>query len=79
YTSGTTGTPKGVTATHANLVHGCTSDERRRPLRHSRHFLHAFPVGTNAGQTMLVNALDSAATAVAAPQFTPGRFARLIE
>ncbi|MFK0134083.1 class I adenylate-forming enzyme family protein [Streptomyces rubiginosohelvolus] len=79
YTSGTTGPPKGVTATHANLVHGCTSDERRRPLRHSRHFLHAFPVGTNAGQTMLVNALDSAATAVAAPQFTPGRFARLIE
>ncbi|MEU0129998.1 class I adenylate-forming enzyme family protein [Streptomyces sp. NPDC006289] len=79
YTSGTTGTPKGVTATHANLVHGCTLDERRRPLRHSRHFLHAFPVGTNAGQTMLVNALDAAATAVAAPRFTPGRFARLIE
>lgn len=79
YTSGTTGTPKGVTAAHTNLAHGCTFDERRRPLRHSRHFLHAFPVGTNAGQTMLVNALDSAATAVAAPQFTPGRFARLIE
>ncbi|OCC09720.1 class I adenylate-forming enzyme family protein [Streptomyces sp. PTY087I2] len=79
YTSGTTGRPKGVTATHGNLAYGCTLDERRRPLRHSRHFLHAFPVGTNAGQTMLVNALDSAATAVAAPQFTPGRFARLIE
>ncbi|WP_327368068.1 class I adenylate-forming enzyme family protein [Streptomyces sp. NBC_01217] len=79
YTSGTTGTPKGVTATHTNLVHGCTLDERRRPLRHSTHFLHAFPVGTNAGQTMLVNALDTAATGVAAPQFTPGRFARLIE
>ncbi|NEB42426.1 class I adenylate-forming enzyme family protein [Streptomyces sp. SID14515] len=79
YTSGTTGRPKGVTATHGNLAHGCTLDERRRPLRHSRHFLHAFPVGTNAGQTMLVNALDSAATGVVAPQFTPGRFARLIE
>ncbi|MFJ9145034.1 class I adenylate-forming enzyme family protein [Streptomyces griseus] len=79
YTSGTTGRPKGVTATHGNLAYGCTLDERRRPLRHSRHFLHAFPVGTNAGQTMLVNALDSGATAVAAPQFTPGRFARLIE
>ncbi|WP_392674687.1 AMP-binding protein [Streptomyces sp. LN785] len=79
YTSGTTGTPKGVAATHANLVHGCTLDERRRPLRHSAHFLHAFPVGTNAGQTMLVNTLDAAAAGIAAPQFTPARFARLIE
>ncbi|MGC5343535.1 class I adenylate-forming enzyme family protein [Streptomyces sp. DT24] len=79
YTSGTTGTPKGVTATHANLVHGCTLDERRRPLRHSSHFLHAFPVGTNAGQTMLINALNASATAVVAHRFTPGRFARLIE
>ncbi|NEC63246.1 AMP-binding protein [Streptomyces sp. SID9727] len=79
YTSGTTGLPKGVLATHANLAHGCTLDERRRPLRHSRTFLHAFPIGTNAGQTMLVNCLDAAATGVAAPQFTPLRFARLIE
>ncbi|MET8699589.1 class I adenylate-forming enzyme family protein [Kitasatospora sp. NPDC004723] len=78
YTSGTTGTPKGVTATHANLAYGCTLDERRRPLRHSRAFLHAFPVGTNAGQTMLVNALNAHATCVAAPQFTPLRFVRLI-
>ncbi|MFK0191453.1 class I adenylate-forming enzyme family protein [Kitasatospora sp. NPDC090308] len=78
YTSGTTGTPKGVTARHANLVHGCTLDERRRPLRHSRTFLHAFPVGTNAGQTMLVNALNAHAACVTAPQFTPARFVRLI-
>ncbi|MFE2946945.1 class I adenylate-forming enzyme family protein [Embleya sp. NPDC059267] len=79
YTSGTTGTPKGVAATHANLAHGCTLDARRRPLGHSAHFLHAFPVGTNAGQTMLINALDAKATAIAAPRFTPGHFARLIE
>ncbi|RKE16988.1 class I adenylate-forming enzyme family protein [Streptomyces sp. TLI_171] len=78
YTSGTTGAPKGVTARHANLVHGCTLDERRRPLRHSRTFLHAFPVGTNAGQTMLVNALNAHAACVTAPQFTPARFVRLI-
>ncbi|MYW04071.1 class I adenylate-forming enzyme family protein, partial [Streptomyces sp. SID3343] len=49
YTSGTTGIPKGVAATHANLAHGCTFDARRRPLGHSEHFLHAFPIGTNAG------------------------------
>ncbi|MEE1822051.1 class I adenylate-forming enzyme family protein [Streptomyces sp. BE20] len=78
YTSGTTGTPKGVTATHANLAYGCTLDERRRPLRHSAAFLHSFPVGTNAGQTMLVNALNAHAACIAAPQFTPLRFLRLI-
>ncbi|WNI26314.1 AMP-binding protein [Streptomyces sp. ITFR-16] len=78
YTSGTTGTPKAVGARHANLAYGCTLDERRRPLRHSAAFLHAFPVGTNAGQTMLVNALNAYATCVTAPQFTPARFLRLL-
>ena len=79
YTSGTTGRPKGVGATHANLTFGCQTDPRRRKLAHSRHFLHAFPIGSNAGQTMLVNALDARPTAVTLPRFTPGRFARLIE
>ncbi len=49
YTSGTTGRPKGVTATHANLTHGCRLKPSLRPLAHSRQFLHAFPIGTNAG------------------------------
>jgi acyl-CoA synthetase (AMP-forming)/AMP-acid ligase II len=79
YTSGTTGVPKGVGATHANLAYGCTLDPRRRPLAHSAHFLHAFPVGSNAGQTMLVNALNARAAALTAGTFTPGRFAKLIE
>ncbi|WP_327270483.1 acyl--CoA ligase [Streptomyces sp. NBC_01218] len=78
YTSGTTGTPKAVGARHANLAYGCTLDERRRPLRHSAAFVHAFPVGTNAGQTMLVDALNAHATCVTAPQFTPARFLRLL-
>lgn len=30
---------------------------RRRQLAHSRHFLHAFPIGTNAGRTLVLNAL----------------------
>ncbi|MBG0815921.1 class I adenylate-forming enzyme family protein [Planomonospora sp. ID82291] len=77
YTSGTTGRPKGVSATHANLAHGCGA--RRRPFAHSRHLVHAFPIGTNAGQTMLVNALDACPAVVSPPRFTPGRFAALIE
>ncbi|HET6192631.1 MAG TPA: AMP-binding protein, partial [Trebonia sp.] len=39
YTSGTTGRPKGVAATHANLTYGC--GRRRRPFAHSRHLVHA--------------------------------------
>ncbi|HEY7485634.1 MAG TPA: AMP-binding protein [Streptosporangiaceae bacterium] len=79
YTSGTTGRPKGVGASHANLTFGCQIGPRRRKLAHSRHFLHAFPIGSNAGQTMLVNALETRPTALTLPRFTPGRFARLIE
>ncbi|MFD7987200.1 AMP-binding protein [Kitasatospora indigofera] len=79
YTSGTTGRPKGVAATHGNLTYGTRPTARHRPLAHSEQFLHSFAVGTNAGQTMLVNALDAHAGALVATHFTPGRFARLIE
>ncbi|MEO3789457.1 AMP-binding protein [Nonomuraea sp. B10E15] len=79
YTSGTTGRAKGVGATHANLAYGVTTNPRRRKLAHSRHFLHAFPIGSNAGQTMLVNALEARPAALTLPMFTPARFARLIE
>lgn len=79
YTSGTTGRPKGVAASHANLTAGATADPRRRPMAHSEHFLHAFPIGTNAAQTMLRNALDAHPAALTLAQFTPLRFARLIE
>lgn len=79
YTSGTTGTPKGVAATHANLTVAALRDPRHRRLAHSEHFLFAFPIGTNAAQTMLLTALDAHPTGLVAPQFTPGRFARLIE
>ena len=78
YTSGTTGRPKGVSASHANLTFGCLPGPRRLRLAHSAHFLHAFPIGTNAGQTMLVNALDAHPAALVLPRFTPGRFARLV-
>ncbi len=79
YTSGTTGRPKGVAASHANLTVGAPQHPRRLALAHSQRFLHAFAIGTNAGQTMLLNALTAKAGALTLPRFTPLRFARLIE
>jgi acyl-CoA synthetase (AMP-forming)/AMP-acid ligase II len=77
YTSGTTARPKAVAATHANLTYG--SDQPRRAFRHSRHLLHAFAIGTNAAQIMLLNALTAHPTVLTLPQFTPARFARAIQ
>ncbi|MGW4964240.1 class I adenylate-forming enzyme family protein [Nonomuraea sp. NPDC004186] len=78
YTSGTTGRPKGVAATHANLT-SPPVHPKRRPFTHSRHLVHAFPIGTNAGQVMLLHALTAAPAVVTLPLFTPARFAALIE
>ncbi|MBO4204596.1 AMP-binding protein [Micromonospora echinofusca] len=79
YTSGTTGQPKGVGASHANLTAGAPNHPRRLALGHSERFLHAYAIGTNAGQTMLFNALTAKAAALTLPRFTPVRFARLVE
>ncbi|QOC95318.1 long-chain fatty acid--CoA ligase [Micromonospora craniellae] len=79
YTSGTTGRPKGVAASHANLTAGAPHHPHRLALAHSERFLHAFAIGTNAGQTMLLNALTAKAAALTLPRFTPARFARLVE
>lgn len=78
YTSGTTGRPKGVTASHANLT-SPPVHPKRRPFAHSRHLVHAFPIGTNAGQVMLMHALTAAPAVVTTPLFTPARFAGLIQ
>ncbi|NUR59074.1 MAG: AMP-binding protein [Catenulispora sp.] len=78
YTSGTTGAPKGVAASHANLTHGRQARPRSRPYAHSRCFLHAFPIGTNAGQMMLLDTLVARPFALAAAGFDAERFCRLI-
>lgn len=78
FTSGTTGQPKGVSATHANLTHGYHPAMKRRPLSHSQLFLHAFPIGTNAAQTMLINALVAEPAALAMPRFDAEGFCELI-
>ncbi|MEU8005482.1 class I adenylate-forming enzyme family protein [Catellatospora sp. NPDC049111] len=76
FTSGTSGQPKAVAATHANLTDGVPAHPKRLALAHSRRFLHAFPIGTNAAQTMLINALTARPSALTLPRFTPRRFAQ---
>ncbi|MFE2107481.1 AMP-binding protein [Kitasatospora sp. NPDC059463] len=73
-TSGTTGTPKGVHAAHASLTAGQRLDPRPRPYAHSAYAVHAFPIGTNAAQVVLVNALVAAPATICLPRFDAEEF-----
>ena len=53
YTSGTTGRPKGVACTHANVLgHDLPAEAASAPPG-PLSFLHCFPIGTQAGQETL--------------------------
>ncbi|MFB7591290.1 AMP-binding protein [Streptomyces sp. NPDC056169] len=78
-TSGTTGAPKGVVAAHGNLTAGLAPHPRRRAYAHSRHALHAFPIGTNAAQVMLLTALTAAPTTLSLPRFDADQFGVAVE
>ncbi|MED7953784.1 AMP-binding protein [Streptomyces sp. BE303] len=78
-TSGTTGAPKGVHAAHASLTAGQRLDPRPRPYAHSAHAVQAFPIGTNAAQVVLVNALVAAPATICLPRFDAEEFGRTVE
>lgn len=79
FTSGTSGRPKGVAASNANLVFGHRLSPRHRLFDHSEWFIHAFPIGTTAGQMVLFHSLTASPPGLAMERFDAERFCAAIE
>jgi long-chain acyl-CoA synthetase len=76
FTSGTTGRPKGVAATHENILHSLCG---RRPGA-AKTVLHSVPAATNAGLGLLVQPLGSTPhTVLVLPEFRAADFLDAIE
>lgn len=76
FTSGTTGRPKGVVATHENILQSLC----RHPAGTAKVVLHSVPAATNAGLGLLVQPLGNTPhTVIALPEFRAEEFLDAIE
>lgn len=80
FTSGTTGRPKSVAATHRHHVNAYRTRvvTELGGLEGAGVFAHALPFGTNAGQNMLITCLVEPDITVVLDRFKPAEFAKAV-
>ncbi len=78
YTGGTTGLPKGVMLTHANIFLNALSTLNAVNRQHSRVGLHSAPLFHVAGLSLTGQLFARLGTHVVLPQFEPGTVLRAI-
>jgi long-chain acyl-CoA synthetase len=79
YTGGTTGLPKGVMQTHANLMANATHMLWACPVTADDRFLHLTPMFHSAGVANMYAQMLVAGTNVICPGFDPDLVGRMIE